>query len=391
MQQHSPNSPTDQARNGQKKSSNALPANINGRCTIEKPESQLRPKIPTLCSHGQVAMKLNQFFVLPLIATFVVLCSPIIATAQRYQTKQHEDRVDLLQDGQLVTSYQFQSGPKPIVWPLIGPGQSRMTREYPMVDSKNEDHDHPHHRSLWMTFGEVNDIDFWAEGDGENKGQIVHQKILSLEESEVAATVTARHHWQTKTGQRLLDETCRYSLVPSTSGSDDRSLDCEYVLQHPEGGSTEPIHFGDTKEGMFAIRVPEAMKADKKMGQIRNSQGQLDRATWGQSARWVDYAGKATEDAESDVGIAILVHPQSFGNEGYWHVRTYGLFAHNPIGVAHFLEVNPKATKKVGGFLLEAGQKMHLFYRVVLHRGRWTAEEGDRQYEIFTKSRPQLD
>ena len=325
------------------------------------------------------------------IVLLLAATSSVTAYAQRFQTKEYADRVDLLQDGQLVTSYQFQSGSKPILWPLIGPDQSRMSREYPMVDSKDEQHDHPHHRSLWMTFGEVNEIDFWAEGDGENKGQVVHKEIVSLEASEVAASVTARHEWQAKTGQAVLEETCRYGIVNPIDGNDDRIIDCEYILKHPKGASNEPIYFGDTKEGMFAIRVPEAMRADKLAGQILNSDGQYNGATWGQAARWVDYAGKATGDSKSDVGIAILVHPKSFGSDGYWHVRTYGLFAHNPIGISHFLEVNPNATTKKGGFVLQPGETMHLLYRVVLHRDRWTLEEGNKQYEAFEKNLLQLN
>jgi hypothetical protein len=133
------------------------------------------------------------------------------------------------------------------------------------------------------------------------------------------------------------------------------------------------------------------MRADKSTGQILNSVGQLNGATWGQAARWVDYAGKATSDSKSDVGVAILVHPKSFGSDGYWHVRTYGLFAHNPIGISHFLEVNPNATTKKGGFVLQPGETMHLLYRVVLHRNRWTLEEGNKHYEAFAKNPLQLN
>jgi hypothetical protein len=320
-------------------------------------------------------MKLLQTFVPSVTVLLLVASSQLTAQEPRFQAKQQSDH----------------SGTKPILWPLIGPDQSRMSREYPMADGKDEDHDHPHHRSLWMTFGEVNGFDFWAEGDEKNKGRVVHKEILSLKESESAASVTARHEWQTKSGQVILEETCRYAVVDSMHGSDDRLIDCEYILKHPEGASNEPIHFGDTKEGMFAVRVPETMRADKSNGQILNSNGLLNGATWGRAAQWVDYAGKVTSDAKSEMGVAILTHPKSFGSDGYWHVRTYGLFAHNPIGVSHFLEVNPSAVKKEGGYYLTSGASMHLIYRVILHRSRWTHQDGNQQYEAFAKSKPQLN
>jgi Methane oxygenase PmoA len=311
--------------------------------------------------------------------------------AQSFQAKRESDRVDLLQGGKLITTYHFRSGTKPILWPLIGPDGTRMSREYPMVpDSKNEAHDHPHHRSLSMTFGEVNQVDFWAEGKGH--GEVVHKEVVAVMESNAAASVQARHVWQTvaqpdSPSQPFLQELCKYTV----SGTpEERIIDCEYILKHAENARKEPIHFGDTKEGMFAIRVPESMKVDKASGQIINSNGLRDGKTWGQSADWVDYNGKATLDATQDHGVAILIHPSSFGRTGYWHVRTYGLFAHNPIGVKHFLEVNPNATKKEGGYMLPPGQSMHMLYRVILHRGRWTQADGQERFKVFAQTQPQL-
>jgi hypothetical protein len=314
--------------------------------------------------------------------------------AQDFQAKRESNRVDLFQNGKLITTYHFKSGTKPILWPLIGPDDTRLSREYPMVaDSKNEAHDHPHHRSLWMTFGEVNNIDFWAEGKGH--GDVVHQELLAVDQSSTSASVQAKHIWQTvaqpdsTSSKPLLQELCKYTV----SGSpDERIIDCEYILKHADGAAKEPIHFGDTKEGMFAIRVPESMKVDKASGQILNSTGLRDGKTWGQSADWVDYTGKATLDSQKDHGIAILIHPTSFNRTGYWHVRTYGLFAHNPIGVKHFVDVNPEAAKKKeGGYWLQPGQSMHMLYRVILHRGRWTQSEGQERYQVFAQTKPQLN
>jgi hypothetical protein len=300
-------------------------------------------------------------------------------TAADFQAKQLADRVDLLENGKLVTSYHFRSGTKPILWPLIGPNETRMSREYPMVpNSKNEAHDHPHHRSLWMTFGEVNEADVWAEG--KTCGEVEHVRLLDVQQTSESASVKAEHRWKSNQGKELLTELCQYTISGSAK---ERIIDCEYILSHPPGTAQQPIHFGDTKEGMFAIRVPESMRGDKPEGEILNSDGVKNGATWGKSAAWVDYSGKATPDAKAHSGIAILVHPSSFNPKGYWHVRTYGLFAHNPIGVKHFLEVNPSATKKEGGYVLPPGQSMHLLYRVVLHEGRWTIEEGHKRHSEF--------
>ena len=71
----------------------------------------------------------------------------------------------------------------------------------------------------------------------------------------------------------------------------------------------------------------------KKGGRIINSRGQEDAAAWAQPAEWVDYQGPV---AGENVGIAIFAHPESLNYPAPWHVRTYGLFAGNPLGKVAF-------------------------------------------------------
>ena len=51
-----------------------------------------------------------------------------------------------------------------------------MTRNWPMKNVENEEHDHPHHRSFWYAHGDVNGHDFWSEGSkaGEDRPGEVH-------------------------------------------------------------------------------------------------------------------------------------------------------------------------------------------------------------------------
>ena len=50
-----------------------------------------------------------------------------------------------------------------------------MTRNWPMKDLPDEDHDHPHHRSLWFAHGAVNGQDFWSEQKA--FGKTVHEEL----------------------------------------------------------------------------------------------------------------------------------------------------------------------------------------------------------------------
>jgi len=310
----------------------------------------------------------------------------------QFTTVQQSDRIDVMRDGKLVTSYRFRSGTKPVLWPIHGPDGHKMTRSYPMdATVPNEAHDHPHHRGLWMTFGEVEQNDWWAEGKG--KGIVAHQKVISCDDQGPSVSWVAEHQWQKPAsdgqaaGEALLNETCRYTV---SGNSDETIIDCEYVWK-----ATDPnakIHFGDTKEGMFAIRVPETMRGDKPGGQILNSVGDKQGDTWGKSAKWVDYSGPVPTGGDNLYGIAVLVHPKSFHADGLWHVRTYGLFAHNAFGIKDFLGNRTKTKSgelepphSAGGYELAPGQSLHFMYRVVLHRDRWDIQAGDEHWKAFSQ------
>ncbi len=308
------------------------------------------------------------------------------AAQAQFTTVQQSDRIDVMRDGQLVTSYLFQSGTKPVLWPIHGPDGHKMTRSYPMdATVPNEAHDHPHHRGLWMTFGEVDNVDWWAEG----KGIVAHQKVLSCDSQGAAVSWVAEHLWQKPANAgAALKETCRYTV---SGNSDQTIIDCEYVWKGADPNAK--VHFGDTKEGMFAIRVPETMRGDKPSGEILNSVGDKQGDAWGKSAKWVDYSGPVPTGGDKLYGIAILVHPKSFHADGLWHVRTYGLFAHNAFGIKDFIGNRTKTKSgeleppySAGGYYLEPGQSLHFMYRVVFHRHRWDLKTGDEQWKAFSQT-----
>ena len=318
---------------------------------------------------------------------------PEAVGADRYRADVKPDRVDVFDSYKLVTTYHFRSGSKPILWPLMGPDGMRFSREYPMVaDSKDEKHDHPHHRSMWMTFGEVNQYDLWAEGKG--KGTVCQVGTPEVSVSSDRLKLTAKHLWkggkadvssvseQTTAGCSADEELLlECDAVFSFSGThEQRVIDCRYKLM-----AKKDIHFGDTKEGMFAIRVPEAMCADKRGGQILTSEGRTNKESWGFPARWVDYSGKVTADQPQAYGIAILIHPTSYNATGRWHVRDYGLFAHNPFGLKDFPKMeNPPVSDRLGGHDLKAGSSIDFVYRVILHRNSLNADQGEKLWQEFT-------
>src|SRR5215472_7503218 len=85
------------------------------------------------------------------------------ASAHGVQITQLTNRLRVDIDGHLFTEYYFKDVPRPYCYPLIGPGNAALTRNWPMKTTPDEAHDHPHHRSLWFAHGAVNGHDFWTE------------------------------------------------------------------------------------------------------------------------------------------------------------------------------------------------------------------------------------
>ncbi len=281
-----------------------------------------------------------------------------------------ENALQIRYQGQPLTAYVFRGAPKPYLYPLMAPNDKPITRHFPMQRVAGESQDHPHHRSVWFTHGEVNGIDFWTEGA--NKGRVEHRELVVAEAGAVLARIVARNDWVAPDGKKVCEETTEivcYHLPES------RTIDYTIHLHATEGA----VKLGDTKEGSFGVRVASSMEVTRNQGgQILNSEGQRDREAWGKRAKWCDYTGVVEGTV---VGIAIFDHPDNLRHPTYWHVRDYGLFAVNPFGIHDFV---PGTAKGTGDYTIPAGKTLSLRYRLWLHKGR-TEEAGvAEQYQAYT-------
>src|SRR5436309_57659 len=97
------------------------------------------------------------------IVVFALVVGPLCPAKEDVMLKKTDTAVEVTVGGQLFTRYIFAGGPKPYLYPLIGPTGKPVTRGFPMEKRERESNDHPHHRSLWFTHGSVNGVDFWSE------------------------------------------------------------------------------------------------------------------------------------------------------------------------------------------------------------------------------------
>src|SRR5437660_1335786 len=107
-------------------------------------------------------------------------------SAPGVQISELSDRLRVEINGRLFTEYFFKDVPRPYFYPLIGPGEAPMTRNWPMKNTPDEEHDHPHHRSLWFAHGSVNGTDFWSEEKA--FGKIVHDGFGEIKSGTESGT-----------------------------------------------------------------------------------------------------------------------------------------------------------------------------------------------------------
>ena len=280
-----------------------------------------------------------------------------------------QKRVVVMLDGKLLTTYRIDVGNKPIFFPIVGPNGSSFTRAFPMEKVAGEDNDHPHQRSCWFTFGKVNGVDFWSEGEGTGKIREIDRSLVV--QGPVLGRLRTRNEWIAP-GDRKVCEDRRTVTFYRTKVS--RIIDFEIEIRATNG----PVFFEDTKEGMFGLRIASSMDVKRKTGgRITNAEGLIDDKAWGKASPWVDYVGPVQGKT---VGIAILNHPRSFRYPTTWHVRDYGLFAANPFGWHDFNKESEK-----GDYTVAAGQSIRFSYRVILHEGDTSANRLPAHFQTYAE------
>lgn len=357
-----------------------------------------------------------------LLLLFFALASALFADDGREMSFERSDdgTVAIRIDGKLFTRFMPNVDGTPILWPILSEAGSLMSRSLPMIERtdpanepdselKNiyrngqigviaERNDHPHHRSLWFTHGDVNGVDFWALDKGTS---IRTEEILRLEKTDDNRVLLAtRDRWtDDKKGVDLAEDvrTMTFGTLPATSI---RFIDYDIELT----ALVDSLTFGDTKEGTFGYRTPGTMDVDARQrdpkwgGKIVNAEGLADGEAWAKRSGWVDYSGpvpKRLTDEELDRlgaataenlpltegGVTIMNHPAGFRAPSWYHVRTYGLFAVNPFGIHDFEPDSGVSGKET----LSKGEKLVFRYRVLIYDGRLSPEEIARFYDDYCR------
>ncbi len=294
--------------------------------------------------------------------------------AGEVEYRQGDGRIEVLLGGEEFTTFYYgPKTPKPYLHPVRAHDGAIVTRGFPMeTDIPTEAHDHPHHRGLWFTHGDVNGFDFWAN-ETDNRERKHQGKVVLKDGPTIRnGAIEASFSWLSPAGDPVVTET---RTMGFGSMGDVRYIDLDATLR----AAAATVKFGDTKEGTFAIRVAGTMREQPRGkpgdGVIVNAEGAVgEAATWGKPSPWVGYSGPVDG---REYGVAILDHPSNPGHPTHWHVRGYGLFAANIFG-EHDYYADPKRDASV---TLERGESMRFRYRVLIHPGNAAAAKVGELYK----------
>jgi hypothetical protein len=310
-------------------------------------------------------------------------------------------KVDVFINGTLFTSYQYPTNiEKPFLFPVFAPNGSVITRGYPIEPRKGERVDHPHHLGIWFNHGNVNGLDFWNNSSAipankkDTYGHIVHQKIVKAEGGK-KGILEVELNWDDNKGNTLLKENTKYIF------SGDKNS-CTFDHISTLTAVNVPVTIGETKEGMFAIRVdrafempsnesliftddkgnPTTVKATDNTGvtgMYTSSQGLKGDAVWGTRNDWVLLSGVKDN---TPITFGIFDNPKNQGYPAYAHARGYGLFSLNNLGQNAY---DPKQEKR--SLILEKGQSVTLYHRFYVQSGsELTPADANKIFQEFSKA-----
>jgi hypothetical protein len=273
----------------------------------------------------------------------------------------YDDSHWILADGHTVYLVYLMNGcaTKPYISALAAPSGRNLLADCP--------HDHIHHHGVWWGHGDVNGVTFYLELPNEDPGRIVHRRWAEqIRESDHVGFVEELD-WVAPSGEVLICETRRLGVTFGSLKGYTVDFENEYVAQ-------ADIRFGTTKEsGTPLIRLADAFNG-RGGGVIVNSEGgRSEQATFGVSARWVDYHAPVPPAYGSHgfEGLACFDHPTNPDYPNKWFTREYGPLS--PREGNHF----------VGETELKCDDALRLRHRLYVHEGNETAGDVEAEFRRF--------
>lgn len=273
-------------------------------------------------------------------------------------------------DGNELTSCHFDaSDMRPFWHPILtGKGINLVRMGHP--------HDpvtHSHHNGVWVSHNDVNGIDFWGD-HAKVQGRIVTKSADFYDDSDAGAVMQMTNHWVKADDNALqLIETRRSEVIP-LEGNKSWLLVIDLEFAAPKG---KPAVFGPTFFGLVGVRMAKTIGVHDGGGRILNSEGQInEKEVFRKPARWCDYSGRISNEADGFAGITLLDHPANPQHGKAFHVRDDGWMC---------ACTTPETPVEVTD-----SSKLRLRYALWAHDGPTSRDQCEAQWLAFTQ-RPLAD
>ena len=238
--------------------------------------------------------------------------------------------------------------------------------------------DHPHHHGLWFTWKFINGVNFWEENpktrqsDGKTDWSNVKVTMQNDHSAVITMDLTYSHKGQTPI---MSEKRTIYVSSPDADGvyyidwksqfkacSDiDVKLD-RTPLPHEKDG----VPWG----GYAGLSVRLNGDGQQWIVSTEKNKLELTEECFRVKALSMDYSGVFNDQL---AGITILDHPENLNSPTPWYVYENKVMKYFSPAVICY---EP--------FTLQAGNKLELNYRVLIHRQRWDGEKLKSQIKKYT-------
>ena len=266
------------------------------------------------------------------------------AKPAKVKLTKNKDKVTVSVDGKLFTEYIPRDQISPALYPVIGPNQEpnlslplskKILQEKAPITLGIP--------GIYFTFGKVNNIDFLEHRTGKDK--FIKNVDLQTDGNKIFA-----HNQWLHNDKKVLGDITEITFYADTKT---RYIDYKVTLI----ADTKDLVFGDTKEGMMAIRMDPSFRVKDRNAKLINDSGRNGKSVWGKEAKWVSYSNKSSSV------ITMMDHPSNLRQRSKQHARDYGLCAANPFGsIPYSNKKEPKVP-----FTLKKGKQITFQYRFVFH------------------------
>ena len=312
-------------------------------------------------------------FAAALVGVALAAC-PLFAAAPAYRlTQEPGQSVSLLAGDQaLWTLHHRKAEGKPYFHPVCTPDGTCLTWLRPG--------DHRWHRALWFSWKHINGLNYWEEnrqGLSQGRTEVADVKARQAPDGSTAIVMLLDYHPPDKPAV-LKERRTIAATLPDDAGAyrmdwthvftaQDAAVELSRTPTKAEGGPAWGGYAG------LSFRAVKAMTAYQTL----DSEGRRNMAGHGQHARWLDFSGTVDPKTKRAAGVAFFDHPSNPRHPTPMYIIMSGHFGYcSPA----FLFDKPHTLPK--------GQSLTLFYRVLIHPGRATKAQLDKEFEAFKKLKP---